>query len=99
MKQNPTDPIARYEFEEAKRTMENVQKSADDIHKEFKEDIRNINKRLEENYYTKDGVRDQFKIELSDYRAVKAILIAIALAVLGLVFAVVQQYIINIGAK
>lgn len=98
-KNKMTEPVPRYEFEEAKREMYAVRKKAEDDHTEFKNDIRDINKRLEENYYTKDGVRDQFKIELSDYKAIKAILVAVGLATLGLVFAVVQQYIINTGAR
>lgn len=99
---NDTDPVPRYEFENqmanALREIETVKQMKINDHNEFKTDIRSINERLEKSYYTKDGVRDQFKIELSDYKMIKAILITIGTAVLGLIFAVVQQYLINQGA-
>lgn len=98
-KSDPLEPVPRYEFDEAVRRMEGVKKEADDIHKELQDDYKEINKRLEDNYYTKDGVRDQFKIELSDYKMIKAILTTIGVLVLGLIFAVVQQYIINQGVR
>lgn len=96
---DPLEPVARYEFLEARKEMEVIKRSSDAIHEELVSSVKDINKRLETSYHTKDGVRDQFKIELSDYRAVKAILVSIGLATLGLVFAVVQQYIINSGAR
>lgn len=94
---NPTEPVPRYEFEELKRIVETARKESDDLGKEMRESYKSINNTLSNSYYTKDGVKDQFKIELSDYRAVKGILIAVGFAVLGLVFAVIQQYIINKG--
>ncbi len=99
---NDTDPVPRYEFENqmenALREIETVEQMKIKDHNEFKTDIRSINERLEKSYCTKDGVRDQFKIELSDYKMIKAILITIGTLVLGLIFAVVQQYLINQGA-
>lgn len=106
--QDPMAPVPRYEFLNIIRDIDRIRtdgiaaKVGDELRvanldKKVDDNIKDVNKRLEEKYMTKTQVADQFKIELSDYRFIKIILGVMGTGVIGLIFAVVQQYLINRG--
>jgi len=107
---NPLEPVPRYEFinmreDIARLRQESIDaKVADELRvanldKKIDDGIKDINARLEDKYMTSKQVNDQFKIELSDYKFIKVILGVVAMGVLSLIFAVIQQYLINAGSN
>jgi hypothetical protein len=107
--EDPTSSVPRYEFLEIKRELERFRKEnseaklADELRianvdKKVDDNVKDINSRLEDKYMTSRQVNDQFKIELSDYKFIKIILGVIGVGVVGLIFAVVQQWLINTGS-
>lgn len=53
----------------------------------------------EKTYVTKEFLGQQFKIELSDYKTIKVILGIIGVSTVSLIFALLQQFFTNLGAR
>lgn len=96
---NPLEPVPRYEFADSQRNLIAAKDAADKLLATQTKRIDDVYIILNRDYYTKEGVRDQFKIELSDYKIMKIILGAVATAVLGLIVALILQFVINTGAR
>lgn len=65
---------------------------------QLKKDVGEIEDR-EKTYVTKEFLGQQFKIELSDYKAIKIILGLVGAGVVSLIFALLQQFFTNLGAR